>query len=91
VVLAAQPPHHRPDNPWGGYAAHTSPQEAEVHRPWRAGQGYANVRLIVRAVGVNAPATAAQATCVACGARERGLRSGEPAASVAGRTMVTWP
>jgi len=30
--------------------------------------------LIVRAVGVNASATAAKATCVACGARAGGLR-----------------
>jgi len=42
--------------------------------------------LIVRAVGVNTPATAAKATCVACGARESELR---PVASVAGWTTLT--
>ncbi len=54
----------------------------------RQRQGYVNGRLIVRAMGVNASATAAKATCVACGARESGRRSGEPAASVAGRTLT---
>jgi len=40
------------------------------------GQGYVKVRLIVRAVGVNASATGAKATCVACRARAGGLRRG---------------
>jgi len=47
--------------------------------------------LIVRAVGVNASAPGAKATCVACRARAGGLRSGSPAASVAGRTTLTQP
>jgi len=47
--------------------------------PWsppRPRQDYVNVRLIVPAVGVNASATGAKATCVACRARAGGLRSG---------------
>gem|GEM_PF-4787401 len=55
----------------------------------RAWSSQVTVRLTVRAVGVNASATAAKATCVACGARESDLRRGWPAASVTGWTTLT--
>jgi len=69
--------------------AHTSVDTLLCQAPGGLRQGYVNVRLIVRAVGVNTPATAAKATCVACGARESELRSGSPVASVAGWTTLT--